>query len=155
MTININSYNTTNHNYKNQHNITILNIMSQTLTFTLSFKDQNLPCDWVMANIVPIFKKGNCNLASNYRPISLTSTCCKVMEHIIFHYIMNHLVMIKYNIISNHHHGFRPAHSCHSPLILLTEDILRTMDAQKQVNFILLDFAKHLIRSHIKDCLPN
>ena len=32
MTININSSNTKNHNYKNQHNITILNIMSQTLT---------------------------------------------------------------------------------------------------------------------------
>ena len=32
MTININSYKTKNHDYKNHHNITILNIMSQTLT---------------------------------------------------------------------------------------------------------------------------
>ena len=32
MAINVNSYNTKNHNYKYQHNITILNIMSQTLT---------------------------------------------------------------------------------------------------------------------------
>ena len=44
-----------------------------------SFKDQNLPSDWLMTNIVPIFKKGNHNLASNYWPISLTSTCCKVI----------------------------------------------------------------------------
>ena len=93
-----------------------------------------------MANIVPIFKKGNRNLASNYRPISLTSTCCKVMEHIIFHFIMNHLVM--YNIINNHQHSFRPAHSCQSQLILLTKDMLRAMDVQKQVDLILLDFCK-------------
>ena len=70
------------------------------IIFTQSFKDQDLPSDWLMANIVPIFKKGNRNLAFNYRPISLTTTCCKVMEHIIFHFIMNHLV--KYNIINNH-----------------------------------------------------
>ena len=53
---------------------------------------------------------------------------------------MNHLV--KHNIINNHQHGFRPAHSCQSQLILLTEDILRAMDAQKQVDLILLDFCK-------------
>ena len=47
-----------------------------------------------------------------------------------------------YNIINNHQHGFRPAHSCQSQLILLTEDILRAMDAQKQVDLILLDFCK-------------
>ena len=38
------------------------------IIFTQSFKDQNLPSDWLMANIVPIFKKGNRNLASNYWP---------------------------------------------------------------------------------------
>ena len=54
--------------------------------------------DWLMANIVPMFKEGNRNLASKYQPISLTSTCCKVMELIIFHFIMNHLV--KYIIIT-------------------------------------------------------
>ena len=32
------------------------------IIFTQSFKDQNLPCDWLMVNIVPIFKKGNRNL---------------------------------------------------------------------------------------------
>ena len=95
-----------------------------------------------MANIISIFKKGNHNLASNYWPISLMSiaTYCKVMEHIIFHFIMKHLV--KYNNINNHQHGFRPAHSCQSQLILLTEDILRAMDVQKQVDLTLLDFYK-------------
>ena len=52
--------------------------------FTQSLNTGTLPSDWLQANICPIFKKGNrtCNCASNYRPISLTSTCSKVMEHI-------------------------------------------------------------------------
>ena len=28
---------------------------------------------------------------TNYRPISLTSTCCKIMEHVLCHAIMKHL----------------------------------------------------------------
>ena len=85
-----------------------------------------------------LFLKGSRNSPSNYRPISLTSTCCKVMEHAIFHFIMDHLN--RNNIISSHQHGFRPAHSCQSQLILLTEDILKAMDAHKQID--LLDFCK-------------
>ena len=37
------------------------------------------------------FKKGDRHLASNYRPISLTSVSCKLLEHIIFRHITNHM----------------------------------------------------------------
>ena len=47
------------------------------------------------ANICPVFKKGNRSNPSNYRPISLTSSCCKVFEHIIFHSIMDHIQLAK------------------------------------------------------------
>ena len=102
--------------------------------------NSNSSADWLSANIVPIFKKDRRNLACNYRPRSLTSTCCKVMEHIIFHFIMEHLN--RNNIINKHQHGFRPAHSCQSQLLLLTEDILKAMDSKKQVDLVLLDFCK-------------
>ena len=49
-----------------------------------------LPSDWKDANIVPIFKKGDKKLPSNYRPVSLTSITCKVMEHIVLSNIMEH-----------------------------------------------------------------
>jgi len=38
------------------------------------------PGDWKEANVIPIFKGGNRNTATNYRPVSLTSQICKVFE---------------------------------------------------------------------------
>ena len=45
--------------------------------FQQSLDTGTLPTDWKNANISPVFKKGNKHTASNYRPVSLTSVCCK------------------------------------------------------------------------------
>jgi len=58
------------------------------IIFTQSMATGNLPDDWLTANITPVYKKGNRSTSLNYRPISLTAMCCKVLEHIIYHYIM-------------------------------------------------------------------
>ena len=50
--------------------------------FTQSMSTGKLPQDWVTANVVPVFKKGDPRLPSNYRPISLTSIIVKIMERI-------------------------------------------------------------------------
>ena len=42
-----------------------------------SFNEGTLPSDWLKANIAPIYKKGDRSIPANYRPISLTSVCCK------------------------------------------------------------------------------
>ena len=42
----------------------------------------SLPTDWLRANISPVFKKGSELEAGNYRPVSLTCICCKILEHI-------------------------------------------------------------------------
>jgi hypothetical protein len=34
-----------------------------------------VPKDWRQANVIPVFKKGEKYLASNYRPVSLTCIC--------------------------------------------------------------------------------
>ena len=43
----------------------------------------SLPAEWKSSIITPILKKGSASLPSNYRPISLTCTCCKILESII------------------------------------------------------------------------
>ena len=42
------------------------------------------PDMWKLANVTPIFKKGDKQLIKNYRPISLLLICGKILEKIIF-----------------------------------------------------------------------
>ena len=65
------------------------------LLFTKSYESGVVPDLRRKANIVPLFEKGNKLEPSNYRPISLTSIVCKVMERIIRDEIVNHLVKNK------------------------------------------------------------
>ena len=60
------------------------------LIFRRSLASGEVPADWRTANVAPVFKKGQKYLAENYRPISLTSVCCKIMEHILASNIMSH-----------------------------------------------------------------
>ena len=110
------------------------------IVFTQTFNSGTLPSDWLTANIIPIYKKGDKSLPVNYRPISLTPVCCKIMEHIIFHSIHNHLN--RYDIINPNQHGFRPGLSCQTQLVLLVDEIVKVMDSHHQVDLLLLDFSK-------------
>ena len=52
--------------------------------FTRSMEAGHLPTAWKRATVVPIYKKkGSKNSASNYRPVSLTSVCGKLMERVV------------------------------------------------------------------------
>ena len=62
-----------------------------TKIYTKSLETGTIPKDWKHANVAPAFKKGERYKAGNYRPISLTCICCKLMEHIITSSIMKHL----------------------------------------------------------------
>jgi len=67
-----------------------------TIIYRKSLEKGILPKDWKMAVIVPIFKKGNKHEASNYRPMSLTSVPCKVLESIIRDAVVTHLEQQKF-----------------------------------------------------------
>ena len=88
----------------------------------------------------PHFFKGNKHMASNYRPISLTSVCCKTLEHIICKHMLNHLNSNK--IVSPLQHGFHNGHSCESQLILTMRDIMHNFDSKQQTDLLILDLSK-------------
>ena len=110
------------------------------LIFIKSIEEHNVPKDWLVANVTAIFKKGDKSQPVNYRPVSLTSVPCKIMEHVIFKHIMNHLD--KHNILVDFQHGFRNKRSCESQLVITTEDIARNLDNNQQVDMLILDFSK-------------
>jgi hypothetical protein len=93
-----------------------------------SMDEGEVPEDWRTANVTPIFKKGEKSDPGNYRPISLTSVCCKVLESIIRDDLMGHLLENK--LLHPSQHRFMARKSCttnlwsfwKSLLVQLTEE---------------------------------
>ena len=110
------------------------------IIFDRSLKTGKLPADWMKANVMPVFKKGDKSLAANYRPISLTCILCKVLEHILASNIVKHLD--GQGILYDLQHGFSEKRSCETQLIMLIEDLARNASVGKQTDIILLDFSK-------------
>ena len=61
------------------------------IIFQKSTEQGKLPDIWKKANIVPLYKKGNRQCLLNYRPVSLTSVVCKIIEKLIRKKWVDHL----------------------------------------------------------------
>ena len=99
-----------------------------------------VPSPWLRANITPLFKNGERTDASNYRPVSLTCICSKLLEHIIHANVMDHFD--KYSILTDKQHGFRRKHSCESQLIFTVHDLAKSLDSRSQIDMVIMDFSK-------------
>ena len=109
--------------------------------FTMSVKlGSSIPSRWKEANICSIFKKGNKSEPANYRPISLTCVCCKILEHIIHSHVMKFLD--KHNILTDSQHGFRAKRSTETQLLLTIDDISKQVDQNSTISMAILDFSK-------------
>jgi hypothetical protein len=114
-----------------------------TAIFQKSYDTHEVPADWKMATINAVFKKGSKTDAANYRPVSLTSVCCKLMEDIVQSNIMQYLN--SQNILVNYQHGFRTGHSCETQLIQTLDEIANNMKDKLQTDLIVLDFSKAFV----------
>merc|ERR1712105_37471 len=90
--------------------------------------------------ICPIFKKGSKQDPLNYRPISLISIACKVLERIIRNKIMEHLETN--NILTKLQHGFRSNRSCLNHLLEYLAEIHDAFDNSDPVDVIYMDCKK-------------
>ena len=110
------------------------------IIFSKSLTEGALPREWKHANVKPIHKKGSKRMPSNYRPVSLTSICCKVNERILRDSMVNHLEANK--LLSKHQHGFRSGRSCITQLLEVIEIWTDLIDKGIPYDCIYLDFAK-------------
>ena len=62
--------------------------------FNMSLQEGIVPLEWKEANIIPLFKKGS---RHDYRPVSLTSVICILLETLIRDHLMNFLLKHKIN----------------------------------------------------------
>ena len=107
--------------------------------FNMSLQEGIVPLEWKEANIIPLFKKGSRNKSVNYRPVSLTSVICKLLESIIRDHIMD--LLIKHTLIKSQH-GFLKSKSCLTNLLCFFEEITKWVDEGSPVDIIYLDFQK-------------
>ena len=85
-------------------------------------------------------KKGKKDLIENYRPISLTCICCKLMESLVRDIVMDHFV--SNNLFSDKQYGFIKGRSTVLQLLKTTDYWTNALDNNEQVDIIYTDFEK-------------
>ena len=108
--------------------------------FTDSLLTGVLPAAWKQAHVTPIYKSGDRHSPASYRPISLTSIPCKILERLFKKAILDHLQ--RNNLISHVQHGFLPGRSCSTNLLLFMDSLTQARNDGLISDAIFFDFAK-------------
>ena len=103
-------------------------------------KTGQIPSIWKKAIVIPIYKKGEINKPSNFRPISLTSPICRLLEKINHKRMMSHI--LKNQIVSDAQHGFVQMRSTQTQQLNFLNKLTRLYDQNTQVEIVYLDFSK-------------
>lgn len=112
-----------------------------TLLFQTSVDSGIVPEAWKEAIVSPIYKKkGSKKEPVNYRPVSLTSILCKIMERVISERIISHLD--HFDLISTHQYGFRKKRSCAAQLLNVIETWTDYLQDDKPIDTVYFDFEK-------------
>jgi len=124
----------------------LLKKLKDELVYPLSklFQDSldtgQVPSEWKTAKVIPIFKKGTRGDPGNYRPVSLTSAVCKLMESILRDNIVDHLIIN--HLIKDSQHGFTTGRSCQTNLLEFLDQVTKYLDSGEAVDIVYLDFSK-------------
>ncbi|PNF19496.1 hypothetical protein B7P43_G02324, partial [Cryptotermes secundus] len=100
----------------------------------------NFPLRLKFSEIKPIYKKGDKNDTSNYRPISLLTSISKIFEKVIYNRMQQHIK--KNNILANEQFGFRHARSTDDAAYYLINNILTALNNKEIVGGVFCDLHK-------------
>ena len=114
-----------------------LKIIFENILLTSTYPDL-----WKLANVTPVFKKGDKQLIKNYRPISLLPICDKIFERIIFNNLYSYFNAD--NLITKNQSGFRPGDSTTNQHLYLVNEIHMAFESPKslEVCAVFLDISK-------------
>lgn len=115
--------------------------LAQPLSFIFrhSFFNADVPDLWKHSSITPIPKTKNSSSLNDYRPISITSNICKVMEKRINKEIIEHCV--KLGVFDNQY-GFVPGKSSEFQLLHCVNHWTKNLNQKLPTDVIYCDFAK-------------
>ena len=72
--------------------------------------------------------------------MTLTSLCCKLLEHVIVSETVKHLE--SHIIFNDCQHGFRSNRSCESQIVTLYHELAASLDKKIQTDMVILHFSK-------------
>ena len=75
-----------------------------------------------------------------YRPVSLTSVICKLLERLIKDHMVDFLV--RHKLLNSSQHGFLKARSCLTNMLCFLEEITKWIDEGLPLDIIYLDVQK-------------
>lgn len=108
--------------------------------FNLSLKTGVFPSAFKKSIVIPLFKKGDTKLVTNYRPISLTPCISKVLEKIVKKRLCK--FMDKHKILSENQFGFRENRSTQDAVNNVVQKIQEEIQKGKKPILLLLDIEK-------------
>ena len=108
--------------------------------FNLSLSKGVVPDVLKVAKVIPVFKKGDVHLSSNYRPISLLSIFNKLLEKVVYKRLYSFLE--KNQILYKNQFGFRKNHSTAMALLEVIDLCYQNFDNNNKVVGIYFDLQK-------------
>lgn len=127
----------------------VADYISVPLTHILNicFEEGIFPNSLKVSKVIPIYKKGDPNLPSNYRPISLVPVFSKIFEHALKTRLMTYFE--KYNLFTCKQFGFRQNRSTTLAAVKLIDEIIDKLEQGHTVVGNLKDLTKAF------DCVPH
>ncbi|MCG7882866.1 MAG: hypothetical protein JAY96_14895 [Candidatus Thiodiazotropha endolucinida] len=110
------------------------------IIFNRSFREGCFADIWKTSNVLPLYKKGDKSIISNYRPISLLSGVGKLQERIAHKNLYN--FFHENNLLYRYQSGFLPQHSTTFQLIDIFQHICQTFDNNQFSCMIFCDVSK-------------
>ena len=110
------------------------------ILFRTFIDSHELPNEWKFALITLKFKSGSPSLPSNYRPIALTCTCCKLLESVISDQLITYLE--SHNLITTAQHGFLKRHSTTTNLLESLNSWTISLANHKSITIAYVDFQR-------------
>ena len=110
------------------------------IIFNDSLTSGQLPDAWKSAIICPIYRKGSKSKAESYKPVSLTSVVCKILETMLKKHIMSFLM--KEQLLSSEQHGFMPRKLTVTQLVKCISHWQWARNSTNITDNIYLDFSK-------------
>ena len=106
----------------------------------LSFTEGIFPSDLKIAKVVPIYKKGDKTLLSNYRPVSVLPAFSKILERLMYNRIVDFLE--RFQILNENQYGFRKNRSTHMALSVVVEKFHEALDRNEFMVGLFIDLSR-------------